>query len=92
MTYRIEFGSHIDWKRFRRLPSDDKERIHSMIEQKLSTRPNVFGKPLRYPLVGLWSLRIGEYRVVYRIINDTVKIELIGQRTTIYSEAERWLA
>lgn len=89
MTYRIEYGPHIDWKSFRRLPSNDKERIRLMIEQKLTKEPAIFGKPLRSPLFGLWSLRIGEYRVVYRITKDCVKIELIGHRSTIYPDAEK---
>ena len=86
MRYRIEYGPHIDWKRFRRLSKNDKERIQMMIEQKLMNRPDHFGKPLRHPLFGLWSMRVGEYRVVYRILDDVVKIEVMGHRSTIYTE------
>lgn len=92
MTYRIEYGPHIDWKRFRRIPKSDKERIRTMIEQKLASYPDLFGKPLRSPLFGLWSLRVGEYRIVYRIMKNVVKIELIGLRSNMYPEAEQWLA
>ncbi len=92
MTYRIEYGPHIDWKKLRRLPKNVKERIRLMIEEKLTREPALFGKPLRYPLHRLWSLRVGDYRVVYRILKDIVTIELIGQRTNIYEDAEHWLA
>ncbi len=88
MTYRIEYGPHIDWKRFRKVPKSDRESILSMIERKLFREPAVFGKPLHSPLHALWSLRIGDYRIIYRIMGDIVRIELIGHRSTIYPEAE----
>ena len=89
MTYRIEYGPHIDWKRFRRLPNAEKERIRMAIEQKLTTSPHLFGKPLRNPLFSLWSLRVGDYRIVYRIMKNIVSIELIGLRATMYPNAEK---
>ena len=88
MKYRIEYGEFIDWKSFRRLPANDKERIRLMIEQKLTLEPTHFGKPLRNPLFGLWSLRVGDYRVIYRIMKDVVRVEVIGHRSTIYPEAK----
>ena len=44
------------------------------------------GKPLRGELTGLWSLRVGRHRVIYR--RDAAGIELvaIGPRATIYEE------
>ncbi len=88
MTYHIEYGPNIDWKKFRRLPNNVKERIRLMIEEKLTREPSLFGKPLRHPLHGLWSLRVGEYRVVYRIMENVVRIELFGHRSTIYPDTE----
>jgi mRNA-degrading endonuclease RelE of RelBE toxin-antitoxin system len=92
MTYRIEFGPHIDWQRFKRFPKKEKERLRFMIEEKLATEPAVYGKPLRSILFGFWSLRVGAYRIVYRIIHDVVKIEVIGHRSNVYSEAEKYFA
>ena len=89
MRYRIEFGEYIDWKSFRHLPKNDKERIQSMIGLKLKTEPTLYGKPLRSPLFGLWSLRVGDYRVIYRIMKDVVRIEAFGYRSTIYADAEK---
>ena len=91
MTYRIEFGPHIDWRKFKRLPNVDKKRLQLLIQKKLATQPTLFGKPLRSSLFPFWSLRVGDYRVIYRIERNIVHIELIGQRTDIYSDAEKWL-
>ena len=89
MSYRIEYGKHIDWKAFRHLPANDKQRMRMMIEQKLAREPALFGKPLRSRLFGLWSLRVGDYRIIYRIEGNVVRIEVIGHRSTIYPETEK---
>ena len=91
MIYSIRYSKHIDWKRFRRLPADDKERIKHAIEGKLTVDPAIFGKPLRKSLQGCRSLRVGEYRIVYRIEAEFVEILFFGHRSTIYSDAERTL-
>lgn len=35
------------------------------------------GKPLNSILKGLWSLRIGDYRVIYQIRNDVLVVSVI---------------
>lgn len=44
------------------------------------------GKPLVGNLRGFWSLRIGEYRVVYQIIDVQLRIVVIqiGHRKNVY--------
>jgi mRNA-degrading endonuclease RelE of RelBE toxin-antitoxin system len=48
------------------------------------------GKPLRDDLVGLWSFRVGRFRIIYRPV-DTRVVELvtIGPRRTIHEETAR---
>lgn len=47
------------------------------------------GKPLRGPLLGLWSIRVGKFRVIYREAGGTIQIVAVGPRRTIYEEKER---
>jgi mRNA interferase RelE/StbE len=47
------------------------------------------GKPLRGDLAGLFSLRIGRFRIVYRPDAAGAEIVAIGPRATIYGEASR---
>ena len=91
MTYVIRFNKQVDWKRFAKLPVSDRRQIKVAMKQKLSTHPDLFGKPLRLSLRGHWSLRIGDYRVIYCIAGKIVEIMLIGHRSTIYGEAEKIL-
>ena len=73
------------------LPSIDRasqKRISQIIENKLMVNPSYFGKPLRYQKSGQYSLRVGDYRIVYTIdVKDhRVTILAIGHRRDIYEE------
>lgn len=65
----------------------EKGRIRAAIESKLFSRPEVYGKPLRKSLKAYRSLRVGEYRVVYRIEENYVKILLMAHRSVVYDRA-----
>ncbi len=66
-----------------------KEKIRCAIEGKLTTRPEVFGKPLRRSLRGYWKLRVGDYRIIYRIEQMRVKILVIQHRSVVYALAAK---
>jgi mRNA interferase RelE/StbE len=54
----------------------------------LRDRPEI-GKPLTRELEGLWSARIGRYRLIYRWSSTRLTVVLVGPRATIYEEASR---
>lgn len=66
------------------IDSSIKKRIFTTIESRLTTEPQQYGKPLRKPLSGYWKLRIGDYRVVYKIVKKEVWILAILHREKIY--------
>ena len=71
------------------LPAVWKKKIRRAIELKLATRPDVYGKPLRSSLKNYRKLRVGDYRVIFRIEGDAVKILVILHRSAVYSIAEK---
>lgn len=75
-----------------RLSHEWKERIKKTIEEKLTVRPEVFGKPLSRSLAGHRKLRVGEYRVIFVIEKLEVKIRAIGHRKETYQIAEKRLS
>jgi len=91
MNYRIRYSKRISWKEFQHTSSSDRARIRSAIEERLCTRPDLFGKPLRRSLKGCRSLRVGDYRIVYRITGMHVDILAIAHRSTVYDHLERRL-
>lgn len=72
-----------------RLSSDWKDKIKRAIEEKLMTAPEAYGKPLRRSLKGFRKLRVGDYRVIYRIDGKSVKIFVIQHRSVAYKDAEK---
>jgi mRNA interferase RelE/StbE len=58
------------------------------IEQKLTSSPIEFGKPLQYSLKGLRRLRVGDYRLIFQIelAKRIVLVVKIGHRREIYDE------
>ena len=74
------------------LSSVARSRVRRAIESKLTTEPEIYGKPLRRSLRGYRSLRVGEYRVVFRITGNVDKVLLIAHRRTVYQVADKRLA
>ena len=66
------------------LATEWKNRIKKNIEQKLIFYPEIFGKPLRRSLKGYRKLRVGDFRVVFRIEGQNVKIFAISHRSIVY--------
>lgn len=90
MIYGFAYHRHIP-KDLKKISPEDRLRVQRAIETKLSTQPDIFGKPLGKSLTGCWSLRVSDIRVVYRIKGTVVSIECIGYRKTVYSETEKRL-
>lgn len=84
MTHVIVFVSSVLKDDIPHINTDVLKRIRVDIGQKLTTRPVVFGKPLRQSLRGYRSLRTGDYRTVYRIDGNLVRIVAIRHRRDVY--------
>lgn len=63
-----------------------KKRIKKAIETRLITAPHQYGAPLRQTLKGYWKLRVGDYRVVFRIVKNEVWILGIINRKYVYEK------
>ena len=67
-----------------RLAATWKHKIQTAIEEKLTLYPDVYGKPLRRSLKGYRKLRVGDYRVVFRISGSKILILAILHRSVVY--------
>jgi mRNA interferase RelE/StbE len=88
MKYSVQYSTMLNTKEFKDFSKSDLRRIKKSIEEKLTTNPEAFGKPLRFSLKGHRSLHVGDYRVIFRIEKTVVKIVVIGQRSTVYENYE----
>jgi len=84
-VYKIEYVESVK-EDLRSVSKANKEQIRKAIEKKLATNPIEFGKPLQYSLKGLRRLRVGDYRVIFQIAEDskTVLIIKIGHWREVY--------
>ena len=72
-----------------RIPRSLQTRILRAIEQRLATEPARYGERLRQSLVGLWKLRVRDYRVSYEIRGRMVTVWAIRNRRDVYTILER---
>jgi mRNA interferase RelE/StbE len=67
-----------------KLPRKIQPRVDDVI-RRLGNWPNVSGaKPLVRGLVGNYRIRMGDYRIVFRVSGDKVIVWKIGDRKDVY--------
>lgn len=74
-----------------KLPKNIARRILDAIEGRLATNPHVYGERLRKSLRGFWKLRVGDYRVVYEITAQQVRVYGTMHRKEVYRRIVRRL-
>ena len=83
--YRVQITARAA-RDLQRLPEKIATACVEFIFGPLVENPHRVGKALRDELVGLHSARRGDYRVVYAIIGESRRIEIvhIGRRSDVY--------
>ncbi|MGE3758708.1 MAG: type II toxin-antitoxin system RelE/ParE family toxin [Pseudobdellovibrionaceae bacterium] len=87
-VFTIEYLESVVEEDIPALPKTMRDRIRNAIETRLTADPIGLGKPLRYSFVGHRRIRVGDYRIVYRLDVDhhKVVIVLIKHRKDVYAE------
>jgi mRNA interferase RelE/StbE len=62
---------------FKVIDKNDQQQIIKTIRKKLTLAPTQYGKPLRENPKGLWKLKIGQYRVIYKIQKAKILVYVI---------------
>lgn len=87
--FRILYHSEVVRRDIPRLDPPVRRRIQTAIEERLATRPEDFAKPLAYNRAGLWSLRVGAWRVIFALREDELWVLRIGHRREVYDALDR---
>ena len=74
MPYTILYHPDVKKLDLPKIDSKNRTMIKSAIEKRLAERPEIFGKPLQRTLKGYWKLRVGDYRIVFKVSLNTVFI------------------
>ena len=89
LTFNIVYHTLVVKEDIPQISTTDKARVKQAIEEKLTSEPEAFGKPLRRSLKGYRKLRVGDYRVIFRIEQQAVKVLCIGHRSMVYQEIDK---
>lgn len=91
MTFEVRYHHLVLREDIPKLSKSWGTQIKQAIENKLMIKPEIFGKPLRKSLKGYRKLRVGDYRVVFRIEKNAIKIFAIQHRSVIYNAIHKRL-
>ena len=86
MTFELRYHPDVRDVDIPQLNETLKKRIKKAIEERLSIFPDQYGEPLRKTLKGYWKLRVGDYRVVYKVEGNEVWIFAIINRKDVYKK------
>lgn len=86
--YTIFYDLASKQKDYDKIPPAMRQIIKKAIEKKLTVDPINFGKPLKYSLKGYRRLRVGDYRVIYKVDEGKVIVIIveIDHRKDIYED------
>lgn len=87
MSWVCKFDSRA-LRELNKLDSQSQQKILAYLEERieLDADPRRFGKRLKANLAGLWRYRVGNYRIICRIVDNEliVLVLAVGHRKTIY--------
>lgn len=82
MAYSITFKKSVA-KDLKRIGKKDAKRILDKIDQELVDNPERF-PALSGPFAGMRKFRVGDYRVIFLILDDDVLVLRIQDRKDVY--------
>ena len=89
MAYQLLYHADVKKVDLPKIDAKNKVMVKRAIKERLTTQPEVYGKPLQRTLKGYWKLRVGEYRVVFRISENDVLILGIIHRREVYRQIHK---
>lgn len=91
MAFELRYHPDVRRRDLVKIDQRLKRRLARAIAARLATRPERYGSPLRGTLKGYWKLRVGNYRVVFKVVGSEVWIFGIMDRREVYTRIEQRL-
>jgi mRNA interferase RelE/StbE len=89
MKFEIKYHPEIKIVDLPKIDLKNKAMIKKAIEERLITNPEIYGKPLRRTLKGYWKLRVGEYRVIFKVVENKIMVFGIIHRKDVYPQVTK---
>lgn len=87
VSYHLVYHPAVADEDLPRIPGNVTSRIARAIENRLTREPERYGVPLHKTLKGFWKLRVGDSRIVYRVVGTEIRILAIRHRRDVYQQA-----
>ncbi len=92
MSWNIIFSKSAN-KALDKLNPQLSERIIDFLEERIlieKRHPKTFGEPLAGNLIGFWRYRVGDYRIICKIEDDTLIVLVleINHRKQVYKKSK----
>jgi mRNA interferase RelE/StbE len=84
MIYKLKYHPNVKKSDLPKIDVKNRNRIKRAIEERLTTHPEIYGKPLQRTLKGYWKLRVEDYRVVFKVSGDDILFFGIIHRKEVY--------
>lgn len=89
MPFLVIYHTDVKKQDIPKLNGDVRDRIRKAIETRLMIAPHDYGEPLRKTLRGYWKMRVGDYRVVFRVDGEAILVLGICHRKDVYPLMEK---
>lgn len=89
MPFLVIYHPDVKKQDIPKLNGDVRDRIRKAIETRLMIAPHDYGEPLRKTLKGYWKMRVGDYRVVFRVDGEGILVLGICHRKDVYPMMEK---
>ena len=87
-AYEILFRPEVE-EDLRSIGRPHQRRALAAIEERLSSHPEQYGRPLGGDLAGLRRIRFGDFRIAYQVKSGRVVVWAVLHRKDIYAQLAR---
>lgn len=87
-AYEIIYHPDVKTVDLPKIDNKNRRMIKGAVEERLATEPEKYGKKLQRTLKDYWKLRVGPYRVVFKVTEDKIKVYGIIHRKNVYEHVQ----
>ena len=77
MSWKVTIHPLVVKEDLKEIDPPQARKIIKAIEQRLGSRPKEYGEPLLGAFRRYWKLRVGDYRVIYEIVENKVLVLVV---------------
>ncbi|MCF8095084.1 MAG: type II toxin-antitoxin system RelE/ParE family toxin [Desulfobacteraceae bacterium] len=89
VSFSLLYHPDVEKRDLPKLNNDMRKRVKRAIETRLLAAPQEYGEPLRKTLKNYRKLRVGDYRIVFRVEDTEILVLGICHRREAYSLMEK---